>query len=111
MLLESRVEFFYHTFVSDVIMDGERIDSVVISNKDGISVIQPQIVIDCTGDADVAAWAGAPYEIAEQVQAGTMMFTAGGVKYEKLQDTSDACKAAMEKSYARGKFKIIVGLQ
>ena len=59
ILLEAGVEILYHTQVADVVASRGRIDSVIASNKAGLVAIQPRIVIDCTGDGDVAAWAGA----------------------------------------------------
>ncbi|MEZ4633724.1 MAG: FAD-dependent oxidoreductase [Caldilineaceae bacterium] len=47
---------------------------MLVSNKAGLVAIQPQIVIDCTGDGDVAAWAGAPYEKAEPLQPMSLHF-------------------------------------
>ena len=69
VLVESGVNLLFHTQVSDVIVKGNRVDSVVVSNKDGLVAIRPRYVIDATGDADVAAWAGCPYEVAESLAA------------------------------------------
>lgn len=83
ILLDAGVKILYHTFVCDVRTVGEHIESVVIANKDGLCEIRPKMVVDCTGDGDVAAWAGAPFEILPQtMQAGTMMFVVGGVEYD-----------------------------
>ena len=52
-----------------MIVKADRVDSIVVSNKDGLVAIRPRCVIDATGDADVAAWAGCPYEIARVAAA------------------------------------------
>src|SRR5688572_11426205 len=68
ILTDAGVKVLFHTQVADVVMRGQRIDAVLVSNKDGLVAIAPRIVVDCTGDADVAAWAGAPFELHEELQ-------------------------------------------
>ncbi len=61
MLEEAGVEVLYDTRVCLVEKEDNTITGVVVCNKNGFSRIQASRVIDTTGDADVAAWAGAPY--------------------------------------------------
>jgi hypothetical protein len=68
VLTDAGVHVLFHTQVADVVMRGQRIEAVIVSNKDGLVAIAPKIVVDCTGDADVAAWAGAPFELHEELQ-------------------------------------------
>ena len=84
ILKKSGVKFLYHTVICGVEMDGEdRIRSVVVANKDGLSRIYADMFIDATGDADIAAGSGAPFEILpDTMQAGTLMFVMGGVEYD-----------------------------
>jgi hypothetical protein len=100
ILVEAGVKFLYHTQVCDLIMNGQNISNVILANKDGISEVTAKIVIDCTGDADLAAWSGAPYELlTDTLQAGTLMFVMGGVEYEdyaKLKVRAINCFAAAE---------------
>jgi hypothetical protein len=74
ILLDAGVKILFHTQVADVLSQDGRIDAVVVSNKAGLVAIRPQVVIDCTGDGDVAAWAGAPYEKAEPLQPMSLHF-------------------------------------
>lgn len=62
MMREAGVELLLHTYVSDVVMEGKAVAGLVVENKSGRTVIPADRVVDCTGDADVAARAGAPYE-------------------------------------------------
>lgn len=100
ILLEAGVKFLFHTQVCDLVMNGQSISNVIISNKDGLSEVSAKIVIDCTGDADLAAWSGAPYELlTETMQAGTLMFVMGGVEYDdyaKLKVRTIECFAQAE---------------
>ena len=58
LLLNSGVFILYGTSVCNVVMDGDRIDSVIIENKSGRAAIRVSRVVDCSGDADVCALAG-----------------------------------------------------
>ena len=89
MAQESNVRLLYHTFLCEAVMDGDRITGAVIQNKDGRSWIRAKRVIDCTGDADIAASAGAPFEVGRDgdghCQPLTLMFTVGGVDWETVR--------------------------
>lgn len=61
MLAERGVTCLLHCSAVDAIMDGDRIRGVVTESKSGRQAILAKRVIDATGDADIAARAGAPY--------------------------------------------------
>ena len=71
------VQLLFHTFASDV-EHGGPVQGVVFETKSGPLVIRARVVVDCTGDADVATRAGAPYELGREqdglVQPMTLMF-------------------------------------
>ncbi len=56
------VRLLYHTFVVDVLREGDRITGVVAVSKGGFVRIRARVIIDASGDADLAAAAGVPYE-------------------------------------------------
>jgi hypothetical protein len=60
MCMEAGVQLMLHTYISDVVMDGDRIAAVVVENKSGRQAVTGQVFIDATGDADVAHRSGAP---------------------------------------------------
>lgn len=62
LLLENGVKILYGTIVCDVYKQGDKISAVIIENKSGRSAIAVKSVVDCTGDADVCLYAGAPTE-------------------------------------------------
>ena len=63
MIQEAGVVPLLHTQVVDVVLDGRTIRGVVTESKSGRGAILARRVIDATGDADVAARAGAPFRI------------------------------------------------
>lgn len=60
MVGEAGIEVLLHTICADVIMDGDRVRGLVIENKGARSAVLGRILIDASGDADIAARAGAP---------------------------------------------------
>ena len=62
MCLEAGVNLLLHTVVHDVRSTDGHIDSVVVWNKAGHSLIRAKQYVDCTGDGDLAAYAGATFE-------------------------------------------------
>lgn len=61
MAVEAGCEILLHTYFSDVIMQGDRVAGILVENKSGRQAIYASVVIDATGDGDVAARAGAPF--------------------------------------------------
>jgi 2-polyprenyl-6-methoxyphenol hydroxylase-like FAD-dependent oxidoreductase len=107
ILLEAGVEILYHTQVADVVARDGRVSSVLVSNKDGLVAIQPKTVIDCTGDGDVAAWAGAMYEKAEPLQPMSLHF-----RIADLAPTFELrrrCAQVLQEAFARGEIGLYGG--
>ena len=52
----------FHTMLADVETDDRgRVTTLITVNKSGLRAYSPKVVIDCTGDADVTAWAGGAF--------------------------------------------------
>jgi hypothetical protein len=77
LLDEAHVRFLFHAFATAVMGDG-RLEGVVFETKSGPIVIEAGVTVDCTGDGDVAALAGAPFDVGrngdDRVQPMTLMF-------------------------------------
>ncbi len=62
LMKEYGVEILFQTMVCAVEMKDDRnVDALIVANKAGLSAYQAKVYIDCTGDADIAAWAGNPF--------------------------------------------------
>lgn len=88
MLVESGVEVLLYVFCAGVVKDGDDLKGIVIESKAGREAILANVIIDCTGDADVAYRAGVPCEYGNEtggVQPPTLMFCLGGVDTEELR--------------------------
>ncbi len=87
MLRDAGVDLMLHSFVSDVVMDGNRAAGLVIENKSGTMVIPAKQVVDCTGDADIVARAGGPFELGRPgdgtLQPVTPLWVMTGIDLDK----------------------------
>jgi hypothetical protein len=72
-----------HTWCVGAILDGARVCGVQVLNKEGLHGIPARIVIDATGDGDIAASVGVPFEQGRDgdglMQPMSIMFEIGGV--------------------------------
>ncbi|HUT33162.1 MAG TPA: FAD-dependent oxidoreductase [Planctomycetota bacterium] len=59
---EAGVRLLLHTVLDEVRASGGHVEGVVVWNKAGRSLVRAKQYVDCTGDGDLAAWAGAPFE-------------------------------------------------
>lgn len=87
MVLASGARLLFHAWGARAIMDGDRVAAVAIESKSGREAIKAKIVIDASGDGDVFASAGVPFE-AEQVYPWLWFRMAG------VTDTDAAVRAA-----------------
>jgi len=62
---EANVKLLYYTQVVDSIMENNVIKGVFIENKGGRQAILAKRVLDCSGDGDVSASAGVPFELGD----------------------------------------------
>jgi hypothetical protein len=56
---EAGAKYLVHVRAVDTIVESNRVTGVVIATKRGLMVLRAKTVVDCTGDADVAFYAGA----------------------------------------------------
>lgn len=56
---EAGVKYYLHARAADAIVEGNRVTGVVAATKAGLALIKAKATVDCTGDADVAYYAGA----------------------------------------------------
>jgi len=91
----------YHTHVADVVRYGDRITGVVLVNKAGITLVEASQFIDATGDADVAAFAGEPFDVEADLQPLSLHFRISGVKNLEAK-LRDRCAAVLKQQVQLG---------
>jgi len=62
LCLEAGVDLLYHHTLSAAATDNGAIQAIALHSKSGLCAVKAKIFVDCTGDADLAALAGAPFE-------------------------------------------------
>lgn len=97
-ILESGVTPLFHTFVYDVVLseDQRTVEGVIVVNKTGRSFIPCRYIIDCSGDGDIAALAGVPFQKGGEegeLQPGSMCYLLANVDRPRfnrfLQESGD----------------------
>lgn len=94
MCHEAGIQVLFHTQFIAPVMENERITGLILATKAGLRMAKTELVIDCSGDADVAARAGVPCEMGDaasgRIQPATMFFRIGNVDSKKLEADIDA---------------------
>lgn len=89
MLAEAGVELLYHTTFLEPLLQENKIIGVKVASKAGIEDLFAKVVIDATGDGDVAARAGVPFERGNEelglMQPATMFFHISHVDTDALE--------------------------
>lgn len=88
MMLESGAKFALCTLLTAVVADQNAIRYVVLSGKSGLYAVRAKVYIDCTGDADLACWAGVPCDKGDEngsMMAGTLCSLWAGIDWTKKQ--------------------------
>ena len=83
MVQEAGGEILLHTWVMEALQRGRRVTGVRALSKEGILELRADVVVDATGDGDVACLAGAVYEKGRPgdrlAQPASIMYRIGGV--------------------------------
>src|SRR6266436_4904033 len=109
LLASHKVDVLFHALGAGVVMhDDRRINAVMVETKAGRQAVRANIFIDCSGDGDLAAWAGAPYEVGDNAGSmlyPSMMFRLNGVDPKKAGDAWRTIPTLMEQAEAAGTHK------
>jgi hypothetical protein len=109
LLASHNVDVLFHALGAGVVMKKEkRINALMLETKAGRKAVLANIFIDCSGDGDLAAWAGAPYEVGDDqghLLYPSMMFRLNGVDPQQAGEAWRTIPALMEKAEAAGTHK------
>lgn len=62
MVREAGVGLYFHSYITDIFRDGNKVTHVVFANKNGSEALAGKVFIDATGDADIAYKMGVPMQ-------------------------------------------------
>jgi hypothetical protein len=87
MLVEAGVDVRLYTLACRPVMEGAAVAGVITESKGGREAVLGRVVVDASGDGDIAALAGVPFtrgrESDGRMQPATLMFKVGGVDTER----------------------------
>jgi hypothetical protein len=105
LLLAKGAEVLFHGLAAGVLMDRDTITALLVETKSGRYAVLGKIFIDCSGDGDVAAWAGAPFELGDgagNMLYPTTMFRVNGVDPTAAGEAWKLIPQLMEEAERRG---------
>lgn len=101
ILEAAKVRLLFHAFAV-----GFRDRHLIVETKSGRRAIRGQIFIDCSGDGDLAAWAGVPYEVGDgkgNMLYPSTMYRMGGVDPHKAGNAWERIAELMEAAEKKGR--------
>lgn len=87
MVTESGTQFLFHTNLIDAVVSDGKIQYVVCAAKGSVFAVKAKIYIDCTGDGDLAYYAGASFEYGDengQTMATTLCGIWSGIDWSRV---------------------------
>ncbi|MBV8043092.1 FAD-dependent oxidoreductase [Pluralibacter sp.] len=94
MLEDAGVRRVLHISAVDVIKEGDELQGVITESKSGRQAILAKVIIDCTGDADIAWFAGAPFtkRSKEDLMCVTTVFSCANVDKQAFMQSIEATR-------------------
>ncbi len=109
LLAAHKVDILFHALGAGVVMDDARnIGALAIETKSGRQAVRANIFIDCSGDGDLAAWAGAPFEVGDgegHMLYPSMMFRLNGIDPARAGEAWQTIPRLMAAAEAAGTHK------
>lgn len=102
MVAEAKVDLRLHSWFSRAIVEDGRVTGVICESKSGRQAVMGKVVVDATGDLDVASSAGAPFSHGSYIV--TTVFRLGGVDTdaaERFEYGQPAAFAAIDREAKR----------
>jgi len=104
VLARCGAKVLYYTTVTDVLREGDTATGVELALRDGRARLHAKVLVDGTGDADLAFLADAPWRQDASLQALTHHFRLGNLHgsldWRELENT---CREAMDRAYQDGR--------
>jgi len=90
MTLKSKVRLFLHSWGASAITEDNGVKGVIFESKQGRQAILGEVIIDCTGDGDIFASAGAEFDglVDQQLRSSQIasVYRIGNIDFDKFSD-------------------------
>ena len=108
LLLADNVVLLFHALAVGVVRNTEGgIEALLLETKSGRQAVRARMFIDCSGDGDLAHWAGAPMEKGDDdghLLYPTMMFRVGNIDAARAGEAWKTIPGLMDDAAASGEF-------
>ncbi len=88
MIRESGVELLMHSMAVEPVKKGNKVTGVVVENTSGRMAVMGKVVIEATGEGDIAVRAGVPFtkvdRTKEEIDPPSITFHMDGVDWDKV---------------------------
>ena len=109
LLLSAGVQVLFHALAAGVVMDGpRRVHALLVETKSGRMAVLGRAFIDGSGDGDLAAWAGAPWEKGDgqgNMLYPSTMFRLNGIDPARAGNAWEAIPKLMLQAEAKGRYR------
>ena len=109
MVLAAGAHLLLHSWVADVFSEGDRVAGVILESKSGREAVRAKVVIDATGDGDVAAHAGGSFQMGSHdgnTQPATLEIILGNVDSTRRPASIHDLNGAIARWRAAGRWPI-----
>ncbi len=97
LVTESGADVLFHSYTVAPVVKGKKIQGIIVEGKSGRQAILGKVVVDATGDADIAAASGAPFSLDRHPWGIDLECRIGGIDLEKAFEWRREHKEAYEK--------------
>ena len=108
LLLEAGVELLFHALAVGISHRGEALDALLLETKSGRVAVRARSFIDCSGDGDLAHFAGVAMEKGDasgSLLYPTLMFRVGNVDAARAGEAWRTIPERMDAAEAAGEFR------
>lgn len=109
LLLSAGVKLLFHALAAGVVMDSaRRVRALLVETKSGRQAVLGQAFIDCSGDGDLAAWAGAPFDKGDghgNMLYPSTMFRLNGIDPVRAGKAWEVIPGLMLQAEAQGRYR------
>jgi FAD dependent oxidoreductase len=113
LLAENGVTVLFNSFLTGVeCQEPGSVSALLVASKNGLTAFKAKIYIDCSGDGDLAVWAGAEYEKGDQsgdLQPASHCFVLSNVNTEAFQGGCRFTKEVLGKMLKTGRYQRLEG--
>jgi glycine/D-amino acid oxidase-like deaminating enzyme len=109
LMTSAGVQVLFHAVAAGVLMEGPgRVQALLLETKSGRCAVLGRAFIDCSGDGDLAAWAGVPYEKGDgdgHMLYPSTIFRVNGVDPQRAGRAWEVIPKLMAQAEAQGRHR------